>query len=126
MPLAALLPFVSTLLGGLAALRFHHRLHPFMAFASGVLVATAIADLLPEAQELVGEDRQFEVAIAAVIGYLVFTLIESFIHQQSFEHGHDHAEHGDGDASTLTTAHVHRHAGGTERPARGFLGIVPP
>ena len=93
MPLAALLPFVSTLAGGMAALRFHHRLHPFMAFASGVLVATAIVDLLPEAQALVGEERGLEVGIAALVGYLVFTLIESFIHQQSFEHGHDHADH---------------------------------
>ena len=41
MPIFALLPFVSTLAGGMAALRFRHRLHPFMAFASGVLVATA-------------------------------------------------------------------------------------
>lgn len=95
MPLAALLPFVSTLLGGLAALRFHHRLHPFMAFASGVLVATAVVDLLPEAHTLVGEERGLEVGIAALAGYLVFTLIESFIHQQSFEHGHaDADEHG--------------------------------
>ncbi|HEX7950427.1 MAG TPA: hypothetical protein VF494_08765 [Candidatus Limnocylindrales bacterium] len=48
-PLAAFLPFFSTLAGGVATLRLSHRLHPFMAFASGVLVATAVADLLPEA-----------------------------------------------------------------------------
>jgi len=65
MPIAAILPFFSTLLGGLAALHFHHRLHPFMAFASGVLVATAVADLLPEAQLLVGEERGLEVGVAA-------------------------------------------------------------
>src|SRR4029078_13557748 len=94
MPIAALLPFVSTLLGGLAALHFHHRLHPFMAFASGVRVATDVADLVPEANALVGEARGLEVGIAALAGYLLFTLIESFIHQQSFEHGHVHADHG--------------------------------
>ena len=88
MPIAALLPFFSTLLGGMAALRFRHRLHPFMAFASGVLVATAVVDLLPEAHLLVGNARVLETGIAALIGYLTFTLIESFIHQQSFEHGH--------------------------------------
>ena len=82
MPLFALLPFVSTLAGGMAALRFRHRLHPFMAFASGVLVATAIVDLLPEAQALVGEERQLQLGIASLVGYLLFTLIESFIHQQ--------------------------------------------
>ncbi len=116
MPLAALLPFFSTLLGGMAALRFHHRLHPFMAFASGVLVATAIVDLLPEAQALVGPERGVEVGIAALIGYLVFTLIESFIHQQSFEHALDH-DHAPG------TAEAHEH----ERPAvGGLLAVLPP
>ncbi len=126
MPFAALLPFVSTLAGGMAALRFHHRLHPFMAFASGVLVATAIADLLPEAQALVGGERGLEVGVAALIGYLVFTLIESFIHQQSFEHAADH-DHAPG----TTEPHVHEPAGerdaaGTIRPTRGLIAIVPP
>lgn len=116
MPLAALLPFFSTLLGGMAALRFHHRLHPFMAFASGVLVATAIVDLLPEAQALVGPERGMEVGIAALVGYLVFTLIESFIHQQSFEHAPDH-DHAPG------TATSHEHA---RPPVRGILAILPP
>ena len=115
-PIAALLPFFSTLLGGMAALRFHHRLHPFMAFASGVLVATAIVDLLPEAEELVGPERGIEVGIAALIGYLVFTLIESFIHQQSFEHAPDH-DHPPGSAET------HEHP---RPPARGFLAVLPP
>jgi ZIP family zinc transporter len=116
MPVAALLPFVSTLLGGLAALHFHHRLHPFMAFASGVLVATAIADLLPEAHLLVGEGRALEVGIAALGGYLAFTLLESFIHQQSFEHGHVHDEHG---------LPVFERAA-AEAPTNGLLGVLPP
>jgi hypothetical protein len=87
-PIAAVLPFFSTLVGGIAALRLRHRLHPFMAVASGVLVATAIADLLPEAQGLAGAEKVLEVAIAALAGYLVLTLIEAFIHQASFEHEH--------------------------------------
>jgi ZIP family zinc transporter len=124
MPLAALLPFFSTLAGGLAALRFHHRLHPFMAFAAGVLVATAIADLLPEANELVGEGG-LEVAVAFLVGYLVFALIESFIHQQSFEHGRVPHDHGPD-----RSAHGHRRAplgadAGNEA-ARGVLGVLAP
>ena len=132
MPLAALLPFVSTLAGGLAALRFHHRLHPFMAFASGVLVATAIADLLPEAQALVGAERSLEVGIAAVVGYLLFTLIESFIHQQSFEHGPEDehgAEHGHHDLAPYDAdglaAGVPRARSATEG-AHGLIAILPP
>ena len=118
MPAAALLPFVSTLLGGLAALRFHHRLHPFMAFASGVLVATAVADLLPEAHLLVGDERGLEVGVAALGGYLVFTLIESCIHQQSFEHGHVHDEDG--------APVVDRPTREPTSPAHGLLAVLPP
>ena len=118
MPLAAFLPFFSTLLGGLAALRFHHRLHPFMAFASGVLVATAVADLLPEAQLLVGEQRGLEVGVAALAGYLVFTLIESFIHQQSFEHGHVHDEDG--------APVVERPTPSPSSGAQSVLAVLPP
>jgi ZIP family zinc transporter len=118
MPIAALLPFVSTLLGGLAALHFHHRLHPFMAFASGVLVATAVADLLPEANALVGEARGLEVGIAALAGYLLFTLIESFIHQQSFEHGHVHDDHG--------LPVFQRATPEGESTSAGLLAVLPP
>lgn len=122
-PLAALLPFVSTLAGGMAALRFHHRLHPFMAFAAGVLVATAIADLLPEANALVGE-RGLEVAIAFLVGYLVFAFIESFIHQASLEHGHVDHDHG-----PTARSHGHRRAPLGARRADGstrILGMLAP
>lgn len=88
MPFVALLPFFSTLAGGIAAFRLRHRLHPFMALAAGVLVATAIVDLLPEASALVGTDSAVEVGIAVLAGFLAFSLIESFIHQSSFEHEH--------------------------------------
>lgn len=85
---AAFLPFFSTLLGGVAALRLRHRLHPFMALASGVLVATAVADLLPEAHDLVGQDTSLTVGATTILGFLAFSLIEAFIHQSSFEHAH--------------------------------------
>jgi zinc transporter ZupT len=120
MPIFAILPFFSTLAGGMAALRFHHRLHPFMAFASGVLVATAIVDLLPEAQALVGEARELEIGIAALAGYLVFTLIESFIHSQSLEHADEH-DHAPG--------HPHTHEQVGRRTAGApnrILAVLPP
>ena len=119
MPLLAILPFFSTLAGGFAALRLRHRLHAFMALAAGVVVATAVADLLPEAFELVGEDRVLDVGIAAVVGFIGFSLIEAFLHQASFEHAgqngheHDHAE-------TTTTAQP-----ATVRPP-ALLGVLPP
>lgn len=88
LPLAAVLPFFSTLVGGIAALRLRHRLHPFMAVAAGVLVATAVTELLPEAHELVGSSAAPEIGVAALGGFLAFTLIEAFIHLGSFEHAH--------------------------------------
>jgi zinc transporter ZupT len=116
MPIAAVLPFFSTLLGGIAAIRLRHRLHPFMALASGVLVATALADLLPEANELAGADQVIPVAIAALAGYLVLTLIEAFIHQTSFEHEDPHQAEGPvGEVPGAPTA----------APATA-LGLLPP
>jgi len=102
--LAALLPFFSTLIGGYAALRLRHRLHAFMALAAGVVVATAVAELLPEAYELVGPDGTLGVGIAAVVGFIGFSLVEAFLHQSSFEHAGDHTgdhadEHGQEAAS---------------------------
>ena len=66
-----------------------------MAIASGVLVATAIVDLLPEAHALVGSAGVLEVGVAALGGYLAFALVEAFIHQASFEHAGDLGDEGD-------------------------------
>ena len=84
-----LLPFFSTLAGGIAAFRLRHRLHVIMAIAAGVLVATALVDLLPEAIGLIGgESGAVTVGIAAVVGYLIYAGVETFIHQGSYEHEH--------------------------------------
>lgn len=135
----AILPFFSTLAGGFAALRLRHRLHAIMALAAGVVVATAVADLLPEAFELLGDDRVLDVGIAAVVGFIAFSLIEAFLHQASFEHAgsHDHA-HGD-DAHGQADDHGHAGEGQVQaamlpgaprtpavsRPPT-LLGVLPP
>src|SRR4051794_1568857 len=88
--LVGILPFTSTLLGGLAVFRFQHRLHAVMALAAGVIVATALTDLLPEGIGLAGggEDAALQVGAAAVIGFLIYAGVEAFIHSGSYEHGH--------------------------------------
>lgn len=133
---ATILPFFSTLLGGYAALRLRHRLHALMAFSSGVVVTTAIADLFPEAWELVGEGSAVAFGAAAMIGFIGFTFLEAFLHQSSFEHagtlGHEHEgaaghHHGDGDVD-------HDHAAEQRaqpearaaRRAPGIIGLLPP
>jgi Predicted divalent heavy-metal cations transporter len=88
--LAAFLPLVSTVIGGFAAIRLRHRLHPFMALAGGILVGTALADLLPEASNLLGgRDGMLAAGIAAVVGFLAFSSVEALVHRQSWEHGHE-------------------------------------
>jgi ZIP family zinc transporter len=121
-PIAAILPFFSTLLGGVAALRLRHRLHAVMAVAAGLVVATAVADLLPEAFELAGEGGAFWVGVAVVVGFIAFSLVEAFLHQSSFEHeregDHEH-DHGHGEPRPGTDV---RPAAGS----RGLLGLLPP
>jgi ZIP family zinc transporter len=100
----AILPFFSTLLGGTAAIRLRHRLHPVMAFAAGVLVATALADLLPEATDLIGKDASpILPGAAAVVGFLLFSGIEAFIHRETWEHEHERIAAG----SEPTDIHEH-------------------
>jgi ZIP family zinc transporter len=120
---AVFLPFFSTLLGGFAALRLQHRLHSLMALAAGVVVATAIADLLPEAYELAGMERVVEIGVAAVAGFIGFSFLEAFLHQSSFEHAREHEHAGDHEPAD---AHVHEPAAAERRGGTGILGLLPP
>lgn len=123
--ITSFLPFFSTLAGGYAALRLRHRLHALMALAAGVVVATAIVDLLPEAFELVGEGGTLGVGIAAVSGFIGFSFLEAFLHQSSFEHagapGHDHSEDDEHLAAVAPAASARRAQNGT-----GIIGLLPP
>lgn len=127
---ATLLPFFSTIAGGYAALRLRHRLHALMAFASGIVVATAIVHLFPEAWELAGEDGALAVGVAAVVGFIGFSFIEAFIHQSSFEHagtlGHVHPAPGEphDDEHELEAAAPAQDARTERRP--GLVGLLPP
>jgi len=133
---AAFLPFFSTLAGGFAALRLRHRLHALMALAAGVVVATAVADLLPEAFTLVGEGGALPIGVAAVVGFIGFSFLEAFLHQSSFEHGvdvfaRDH-EHRRGPGESTGHEHDHDHGGRPDaaRPSipqgTGLIGLLPP
>jgi ZIP family zinc transporter len=126
-PIVAVLPFFSTLAGGIAALRLRHRLHAFMALAAGVVVATAVADLLPEAFELVGLEHALEVGVAAIVGFIGFSFVEAFLHQSSFEHTPGE-EHADDDAHPHDPDHEHVPARATMRAPgpNPILALLPP
>lgn len=85
-PFAAIIPFFSTMIGGIATLRLRHRLHPFMALAAGLLVATALVDLLPEAGSLLGSNGALLAGAAAIAGFLVYNALELLVHRGSLEH----------------------------------------
>jgi ZIP family zinc transporter len=72
-PLAGL-TVVSTLLGGLTALRLHRNLQTAIALTGGVVVAVALFDVLPEAMEAVGDPDR--VAALVGFGFLTFFLAE--------------------------------------------------
>jgi zinc transporter ZupT len=117
--LFALLPVVSTFLGGLAVFRLRHRLHPVMAFSAGILVATALVDLMPEALDLVqAAEPALVVGIAALVGFLLFSAVESFVHRSSYEH-----EHEPGVDPHLPHDHAHRQPT-TRMSIIGPLGLV--
>jgi len=73
--------FISTLLGGLFAMRFKSKLHYIMAFAAGVLLGVVAFDVLPEIIEQV-RTYNFNIAwimVALVSGFLVFHILEKSI-----------------------------------------------
>jgi ZIP family zinc transporter len=115
--LVGALPFTSTLLGGLAVFRLQHRLHAVMAFAAGIIVATALTDLIPEGIGLTdGKDGPVLVGAAAVVGYLIYAAVEAFIHRGSYEHGHP---------ADVDPYLPHEHAAPVSA-ARSTLGFIGP
>jgi zinc transporter ZupT len=90
----ALATFASTLLGGLFAVRFRHKLHYIMAFAAGVLLAVVAFDIFPEIIEQIKiyNFQPIEVMMALVVGFLLFHILEKTI---LIHHAHeeDYAEH---------------------------------
>jgi zinc transporter ZupT len=92
--LLSLATFLSTLAGGLSALRLRSRIHFILAFTAGVLLGVVAFDILPEIVELAAaEATGVEGAMVALVGgFLSFHVVEKFI---LVHHGHeaDYAEH---------------------------------
>lgn len=79
--LVSFVAFVSTILGGLVAIKNRSHLHHILGFTAGVILGVIAFDILPETFELV-HSKQFDPMlpmIALVIGFLVFHIIEKTI-----------------------------------------------
>lgn len=93
-PLAGL-TVLSTLAGGLTALRLARELSTAIALTGGVVVAVAIFNVLPEAMDAVGDAQQAAVVVG--LGFLAFFLAERALvlhHRDDTEHARAHARVG--------------------------------
>ena len=114
----ALAAFLSTLIGGLVALRLRDKLHLILGFSAGAVIAVAFFDLMPEALSLGQDyfDASFMLSIVAA-GFLAYLILDRviFLHSHAEEEGHEsHAVAGH-------TAHGHTHDKRTASK-RGILG----
>ncbi len=77
---------ISTLLGGLFAIRLKDKLHLILGFSAGAVLGVALFDLLPESIELAGETYGMQwISIAIAIGFIIYMFLDRLI---SF-HSHD-------------------------------------
>ena len=83
--LLSLCAALSTMLGGLLALKFKRQLPLALGFSAGAVIGVAFFDLLPEAFELGEGDLRLTVASAAA-GFFLYAIIDRFA-------GHDHNCH---------------------------------
>jgi len=92
--LLSIATFVSTLLGGLFAIKYKDKLHYIMAFAAGVLLGVVAFDIFPEIIEQIKTHNfsSMQVMIALVLGFLIFHILEKSILIQHC-HGDDCALH---------------------------------
>lgn len=106
--LFSLATFVSTLCGGLLALKHRDKLHSLLGYAAGVILGVIAFDLLPEIFKLTRE-QSLDAAlpmIMLVIGFLTFHVIEKSIlihngHEDEYG-GHHHPHVGIASALALS------------------------
>jgi zinc transporter ZupT len=73
--------FLSTLGGGLFALKYRDRLHYILSFTAGVILGVVSFDIVPEIFEM-SHQRGMDVTgamIALVVGFLLFHTLEKFV-----------------------------------------------
>ena len=97
----AIAAFVSTLLGGLFALRLRDRLHLILGFSAGAVVAVAFFDLMPEALELGAAHGAPALTALMALGFLAYLAMDRFFipHSQEAEHAHGRGALGAGSLS---------------------------
>ena len=77
--------FISTLVGGLCALRFKDKLHLVLGFSAGAVIGVAFFDLIPESLELGNKFYSYGAIMTFVaIGFVIYLIFDRII----FLHNH--------------------------------------
>ncbi len=83
--------FISTLMGGLFALKYRDKLHLILGFSAGAVMGVAFFDLLPEAFALAGPSRNpSSISLLIGAGFLVYLVVDRAVILLS----HGDEEHG--------------------------------
>jgi zinc transporter ZupT len=103
--------FVSTLVGGLVALKLRDQLHLILGFSAGAVIGVAFFDLLPESIEL-GEKYFAHSTITGVValGFLVYLILDRlvFLHSHAHSHDQDHEHTHEGSSAAAPSRHIQR------------------
>ncbi len=106
--LLSLATFISTLLGGITALKNQDSLHRLLGYTAGVLIGVVAFDLLPEIFKILTLEHKSATGamIALVCGFLLFHIIEKTIlihHSNELDYGdHKHPQVGVASAIALS------------------------
>ncbi len=98
-PLIIASTFITTILGGMFALRFKDRLHLVLGFSAGAVIGVAFFDLIPEAIELGGTVHEVSTITSLVaLGFVGYMLIDRFVasHHHVDETHEEHTLHARG------------------------------
>ncbi len=85
---------ISTFIGGIFALHFHHKIHLLLGFTAGVILSVISFDIFPEIFKITN-NLGFDIKksmIFFVVGFLLFHIIEKYI-LIHHSHEHDYKEH---------------------------------
>jgi zinc transporter ZupT len=99
--------FISTGVGGVAAVPFHDRLHLLLGFSSGAVIGVALFDIIPEILTLSGGADYIPLA---ALGFLAFFALERYTAMhRAREHVHAAAPH-EQELGTLSAAGLTFHS----------------
>jgi zinc transporter ZupT len=99
----ALGAFISTMLGGLFALKFQDQLHLILGFSAGSVIGVAFFDLLPEALQAGDVYPAATITSTIAVGFLIYLVLDRFVFVYASEkHSEDGSRRGHLGAATLT------------------------